>query len=186
MLKPLSSQVFKAGLLAIALSASGAYAIEHDFSQLIKVQSQFTNGDGIEKSLLYSGNVRIVQGTLVIEADEVEVLAKEGPGKEIFIARGQPAKYQQTKEDGTLVSATANEIRYLVSGRVLTLEGAAELQQNSSQVKGESIRFDMQNETVNAAGTDDQGGRVTTIFQPATTEKTTQPTEQESDDDGNP
>lgn len=181
MLKRPSNLLFATSLCLSSLFAGSAIAIEHDFNQPIKVRSQFTSGDGIEKSLLYWGNVRIAQGSLLIEADEVEVQAKEGSGKEVFIARGKPAVYQQTKEDGTIVKAQANEIRYMVVNRTLSMEGEAELKQNSSMVKGSSITFDMLREQVNAAGSDDQDGRVITIFQPAAPT----PKEQENND-GNP
>ena len=62
------------------------------------------------------GRIHTSTATVAVlpEADEVEVIASEGSGREIFIARGKPASYSQTLEDGTPVSAKANEIRYEV------------------------------------------------------------------------
>ena len=109
----------------------------------------------------------------MIEADEVEVIASEGSGREIFIARGKPASYSQTLEDGTPVSAKANEIRYEVINRTISLSGNAELQQDTSKVQGDNITFDMITEQLLATGGAGENGegRVTTVFTPESIRK---------------
>ncbi|MDN4502017.1 lipopolysaccharide transport periplasmic protein LptA [Alteromonadaceae bacterium BrNp21-10] len=153
-------------LLTLAFIGFSAMAGKEDFKQQIMVEATKQSGDGIEKSMYYRGDVKISQGSLVIDADEVDVIAKDGVGKEIFIARGTPASYEQTMDDGSHIKALANEIKYTVANRTLTLVGNAELHQNSSRVQGESILFDMENEQLNAEGNENTGDRVTTIFQP--------------------
>ncbi len=139
---------------------------QKDFEQPIKVDSKSQFVDGKTKTSIFRDDVHINQGSLSIDADEVEVIAGQGEGKEIFIARGNPASYSQTMDDGRDIKAMANEIKYEVSSRTLTLDRSAELQQDSSMVKGESIVFNMELEQLIAQGTDTEEGRVTTIFQP--------------------
>jgi lipopolysaccharide export system protein LptA len=144
---------------------------EKDFELPIKVDSQSNFFDGKTKTSIFRKDVRITQGSLQILADEVEVVAGQGEGREVFIARGNPASYQQDLDDGTNISAAANEIRYEVSTRILTLNGSAQLKQDSSQVSGESIVFNMEREQLIAEGNESEGGGVTTIFQPESLRK---------------
>lgn len=169
-------------LLAISLWTSAlpvASATDRDFSKPIKVDSKSQFVDGKNKTSLFKEDVRITQGTLVIDAEEVEVIATEGEGREIFVARGNPASYAQTMEDGSPVNARANEIRYEVSKRTISLIGSAELTQDSSMVRGNKITYDMATEQLLATG-DDGDGRVTTVFQPEAVKKLTE--DKDSDD----
>lgn len=138
-----------------------------DFSKPIKVDSKSQFVDGKNKTSLFKDDVRITQGSLIIDADEVEVIATAGDGKEVFVARGKPASYSQIMDDGTPVKAKANEIRYEVSKRTISLTGNAELQQDTSMVKGDNITYDMAKEQLLATGGEgDSNGRVTTVFRP--------------------
>lgn len=147
----------------LVLTTTNAVAAEKDFDLPIKVDSKAQFVDGKTKTSIFREDVRITQGSLKIDADEVEVIANQGEGSEVFIARGNPASYSQTMDDGSAISAAANEIRYELALSTLTLSGNAELQQNSSKVTGDSIVFNMQLEQLIAQGSETG---VTTIFQP--------------------
>ena len=142
---------------------------KEDFTQAIKVDSKFQFGDGKTKKSIFREDVHINQGSLNVYADEVEVDASKGEGNEVFIATGSPAKYSQQQEQGGSIEASANRIVYRRDLRTLTLEGDAQLKQNNSSVKGESIVFNMELEQIVAQGEGESknSGRVTTIFQPA-------------------
>lgn len=151
-------------LILSLLTAASAYAGKDDFKLPIKVDSKTQFVDGKRKTSIFREDVHISQGSLKIDADEVEVIAEEGKGKEIFIARGNPAVYSQTMDDGSAITAKANEIRYEVATRMLDLKGAAELHQDTSMVKGEKISFNLEKEQL-IAGTKGGESRVTTVFQ---------------------
>ncbi|QJR80246.1 lipopolysaccharide transport periplasmic protein LptA [Alteromonas pelagimontana] len=156
-----------ASIFASLLVATSALADVKDFGKPIKVDSKSQFIDGKNKTSVFKDNVRISQGTLVINADEVEVIASEGEGREVFIARGTPARYQQIMDDGTKVKASGNEIRYEVAKRTISLTGNAEIQQNDSVVKGDTITYDMAKEQLSATGGNESSpGRVTTVFRP--------------------
>lgn len=152
---------------------SYVYAGEDDFTQPIKVDAQSQFVDGKNKRSTFKGDVNISQGSLVIMADEVEVDASAGEGNQIFIARGNPASYSQTLDDGQQVQAKANELRYEVSSRTISLSGSAELLRDTSSVSGSSIVYDMINEQLVAQGNKSKNGRVTTVFQPEMIENMT-------------
>lgn len=179
MYKPLIN--LAASLLALSASTF-ALADETDFTKPIKVDSASQFVDGINKISLFKTDVYITQGSLVIEADEVEVVATDGEGNEVFIARGNPASYTQQVTDGKSVNAKANEIRYEVSKRKISLKGNAELQQDTSMVRGDSITYDMEKEQMLAQGSEQQNGRVTTVFRPEAIKDLTDQVESKDED----
>lgn len=166
--KPSNSLSALTGALALALTlVTGAcYAENQDFKLPITVDSKTQFVDGKRKTSIFREDVHINQGSLKIDADEVEVNAAQGEGKEVFIARGKPAIYSQTMEDGSDIRAVATEIRYQVANRTLTLTGEAELHQNSSMVKGNSITFNLDKQQLLAEGQEGDSGRVVTVFRP--------------------
>lgn len=171
-----------ASLLALLLSAP-VTADDSDFDKPIFVDAKSQFVDGKNKISLFKDDVHIKQGSLTIDADEVEVIATAGDGKEIFIARGNPASYTQKAEDGTVVNAKANIIRYEVSNRTISLSGNAELQQDTSMVKGDTITYDMEKEQLLAQSGEENQGRVTTVFRPEALKALTDEEEQSGDDD---
>lgn len=160
-------------------------AADKNFDLPINVDSRYQFADGIKRTTLFSEDVHITQGTLSIDADEVEVIAgTESDELQTFIARGNPASYSQTMEDGSVVKASANEIKYVVSQRTITLTGSAQLKQDTTEVKGESISYNIELEQVVAQGDNSEDGRVKTTFQPSSVRRpiAEQDTEQTKND----
>jgi lipopolysaccharide export system protein LptA len=172
MLKPFTNRLYHASLLAGLLFSAYSYAGKDDFTKKIELASLYQNADGIAKRATYQGNVMILQGSLKVSADELEIDASKGEGNEIFIATGNPATYSQQQEDGSIVTAQADKIEYHRQTRSLSLEGNAQIKQNSSSVQGESIKFNMELEQIIAQGSNQESGRVITTFQPVNKIKT--------------
>lgn len=166
MLKPFTNLLFCASFLAVLLFSAVSHAGKDDFTKKIELASLYQNADGIAKRATYQGNVVIQQGSLTVSADELEIDASQGEGYEIFIATGNPARYSQQQEDGSIVTAQADRIEYHRQTRSLSLEGNAEIKQNSSSVQGKTITFNMELEQIIAQGSDQGSGRVITTFQP--------------------
>ena len=154
------------GLYALCFIAS-VNSGQSDFDKPIMVDAKSQFVDGKNKTSIFKDDVNITQGSMEIRADEVEVIATNGEGKEIFIARGNPAVYAQDMDDGSRVSAQANTITYSVTTRAITLDGNAQLVRDTSMVQGDLIQFDMEKEQLLAQSTSDgDERRVTTIFRP--------------------
>jgi lipopolysaccharide export system protein LptA len=166
MLKPFTNRLYSVNVLVMLLFSVDSYAGKDDFTKKIELASLYQNADGIAKRATYQGNVVIQQGSLKVSADELEIDASKGEGNEIFIATGSPAKYSQQQEDGSVVTAQADTIEYHRQTRSLSLNGSAQIKQNSSSVQGESITFNMELEQIIAQGSDQGSGRVITTFQP--------------------
>lgn len=171
MLKPFINHLRCASFIVATLFSASSLAGKEDFTQTIEIASDYQLVNGITKKAVYRGDVLITQGSLKVTADEMQVDASQGEGNEIFIATGTPAEYSQRQEDGSLVTAKAQKIEYHLNTRSLSLIGDAEIEQNTSSVKGSSIEFNMELEQIIAKGTDQENGRVITIFQPESKSK---------------
>lgn len=154
----------KNNLILVALLGSVAVmAAQPDYSQQIQIDAD--NLVSVQENVLtYRNNVVITQGSLQMKADQLEINASAGKGKEVYIATGSPVTYSQLLADGKPVTATAGEMRYEPSNRTLTLSGDAELTQSGSVVKASVIKYNVEKQQLSAESNESK--RVTTIFTP--------------------
>jgi lipopolysaccharide export system protein LptA len=140
--------------------------IATDFLLPVTAKSKNQSVDGKTRTSIFIDNVVIRQGSLEILADKVIADATAGKGKEIITAIGRPASYKQRLEDGTVVSASANEIKYQVQSQTISLKGNAAIKQNDIKVNGDSIAFNMAKEQIIASSDKNSNESVTTVLSP--------------------
>lgn len=150
-------------LSALAFQTS---AQNKDINAPISISAKSTFVDGVSKTSVYKDDVVITQAGLTINAQSLSIDASAGEGQEVFIASGMPATFTQLLEDGSSVTAAANEISYDVVSRTVTFNGDAQLAQETSVVKSQTIEFDLINKQLVANADKTSGARVTTVFQP--------------------
>lgn len=140
--------------------------IATDFLLPVTAKSKNQSVDGKTKTSIFIDNVIIRQGSLEILADKVVADATAGKGKEIITATGNPASYKQKLEDGSVVTASANEIKYEVEIQTISLKGNAAINQNDIKVNGDSIAFNMAKEQIIASTDANSEIPVTTVLSP--------------------
>jgi len=159
--------------LALSLWCLSALALPDDRTQTITIESNSAERDQKTGLTQYQGNVVINQGSLVIEADQVTVYYKDNKVSRI-VSLGLPASYQQqAAEDGGLIIAKAETIVYLLAEDEINLKSNAVLSRNGTLIKGDSINYDLENETWKAKG--NQRGeqkRIQLVIPPSTQEAT--------------
>ena len=159
-----------AALLCIT-SFSGV-AKQDDLLQEVKISAASQEADIKNNQMVFNGPVEVTQGSIRILADELRASSKEDGGGRILVAIGKPATYSQIMEDGRPASASAEEIRYELSNRTLTLIGNATLEQDGSQVKGNMIRYNIAEQQLIAESKGND--RVITIIQPENYQESSQ------------
>jgi lipopolysaccharide export system protein LptA len=169
---------FSLSLILFAIAGPLQAAGKDDFLQQLSVGADNQDIDGVNKKAIYTGNVKIRQGSLAIDADELEVIIGEDESDQIFIARGSPAQYSQLDDEGNLVTALANEIKYQQSTRVVILTGSATLSRDGQTIESERISLDIESEALKA-GVEGGNDRVITTYQP---KPKTEDDEQEKDE----
>lgn len=151
--------------------------ILNDFRLPVTAKSKNNSLDGKKKTIIFIDNVVISQGSLEILADRVEADANAGKGKEVITALGKPASYKQRLEDGSIIIASANEIKYNVELQTISLKGNASIIQNDVKVNGDSIAFDMAKEQIMASTDANSSESVTTVLSPGAFSSSEQPDE---------
>ena len=159
--------------LALCVWCLSASALPDDRTQTITIESNSAERDQKTGLTQYQGNVVINQGSLVIEADRVTVYYKDNKVSRI-VCLGLPASYQQqAAADGGLIIAKAETIIYLLAEDEISLKSNAVLSRNGTLIKGDSINYDLENETWKAKG--NQRGeqkRIQLVIPPSTQEAT--------------
>ncbi|MCF1428438.1 MAG: lipopolysaccharide transport periplasmic protein LptA, partial [Shewanella sp.] len=153
----------------------GALAATDDLTKEVHIQAPSQFADIKNKRVVYAGPVIVTQGSIKIQADELS--ASQGDGETILIATGKPATYTQMLDNNHLATASANEIRYNISKRVLTLMGRAEIEQDGSKVSAPKIIYDIELQQMTAQGNQDPNARVHTVIKPENFEGDIKPLE---------
>ncbi|ESP95319.1 hypothetical protein N483_11880 [Pseudoalteromonas luteoviolacea NCIMB 1944] len=128
-----------------------------------KQQAQLQTNIGV-----FEENVEIIHGQRKIFADRLEVHRREelGENKQLLVATGSPAIFQERQTDGSLLKASANEVRYDVANRLLTIKGNAEISQAGQKISAQEILYDMEKQLISAQKANDEGKRVRTVLLP--------------------
>ena len=121
--------------------------------------------DQTSDRIVYRGAVRVDQGTLRVDADQIIVQYEDQKVVRI-VAEGNPASYRQqlANPEGEVVAQAAT-IVYLTRDERLELQGTASLSQQGNQISGETILYDMVAGKVEAVS--GEGGSVRMVLQPA-------------------
>ena len=148
----------------LTLVSLGSTAKDNDLLQEVKISAASQEADIKNNQIIFNGPVEVTQGSIKILADELRAFSKENSKGKILVATGNPATYTQVMENGRPASASAKEIRYELSSRTLILIGNATLEQEGSQVTGDQIRYNIEQQQLIAESTGND--RVITIIQP--------------------
>lgn len=97
------------------------------------------------------GNVVISQGSLLINADTAVVVRVNGEISKITLS-GNPARMQQTNDNGELMKASAKDIVYFTNTEQISLLGNVIVDQTRGSMRGESITYDTKSGRLRAGG----------------------------------
>ena len=168
----LFSKALKTSLIAIGLTSTliaPSFAEKLDLAKEININSSRQSADLKNKIFSYIDNVVITQGTLIIKADLAQVITDTKTGNKTYLAKGSPATFSQTLDDGTPIHLQADEINYQPDKNMVVISGDAELRQEGSKVSGSTITYNFVTEQVNADSEADN--RVKTVIQPKELDK---------------
>ena len=158
----------RAAAWALALAAAAAFALPEDQEQPIRIQADRSESDARSGVAVLTGDVRVEQGTLRIEAERVTVTDRDGRLARV-VAEGsadEPATFRQRLEAGEPIArARAARIDYQVAEQRIELEGGALLTQGEREFAGEVIVYDIAQGRVDARA--ERAGGVRVEWRPA-------------------
>ncbi|MDA8904852.1 lipopolysaccharide transport periplasmic protein LptA [Candidatus Thioglobus sp.] len=150
-------------LLTAIFFTTFVFALSEDAEQPIEIEAESVIVDDKSGFNEFIGDAEVRQGSLFMSAELIQVQTNE-EGVETMKAIGtlnKPAKYIQSQENQTrFIEATATEITYDVNTSMIFLNGNANLIQGFESFSGESLIYDIDNDKVNAKGSDDGSKRV--------------------------
>lgn len=113
------------------------------------------------------GNVKISQGSLIINADTAVILRVNGDITKVTLS-GNPASMQQMNDNGELLNATAKDIVYYISTEQINLVGNVIIDQSRGSMRGDTIRYDIKTGRLQGGG---DGTRIQMRLEPKTQDK---------------
>lgn len=129
-------------------------------------------------AMVYTGNVRLRSDTLDLEGDRLELRQVAGGQFEARIT-GDPAhlrhdgEINEQGERAPPVTARARTLVYDSRSGLVELAGAARLTRGADEITGETIRYNVSERRIQAAG--GSGGQVRIVIQPPPQEGAAEP-----------
>lgn len=161
---------FRIAVPGIALCAllvtPAAPAQELDRNLPFQIDAAAIELDQKTGSAVYRGKVVLVQGSMRIEADRVEVQMDKRRLANV-VATGKPVRLRallENKDDELL--ANAERIVYRASARTVELSGNAWVRQGADEFRAQHMTYGLDNKRLSADGSGAEDGRVKAIFHP--------------------
>jgi lipopolysaccharide export system protein LptA len=168
-LKPLSLKIIFTSLCIMSISSSYVFAEKADRDKPIELESDSMTSDESKNKSVYSGNVILTQGTLLIKADELTI-REDNQGFQHSTSVGNPTTFKQKQEGkNEYIEGSAQRIEY--DGRMdkIHLYSKAWVKKGGDVVQGDAnaeFAKAMSGNTKNKAGETVPGGRTRAIIQP--------------------
>ena len=157
-------------LLGLYITASPpVQSLESDRDQQIEIESDSAEFRELEGVTIYSGNVRMSQGSILLLADQISIYTRDGDVSRL-VATGNRAYYEQIPAAGReKVVAQGQTIEYVLKDDVINLVQQASLTQEDATLKGNRITYDVRNHLLKAnsasgVGNQSSGERVRVVI----------------------
>ena len=162
-------------------SLTNVFALQSDKEQPIYIEADRVAIDDRKGVSEYSGNVRLSQGSMVLEADKITVYSPQRKIRRV-VAKGDPVRYQQRLDrNDAEIRGQAKIIEYDARHAVLRLKENAQLSRNRSVFSGSYIEYNSIKDIVQASTRVGADQRVRVILQP---EKDERPVKEASPESG--
>lgn len=159
-------------LFAFALLVTGltpAHAEKADKTKPVNLEADTVTMDDVNKTSLYMGNVILIQGTMVLRADQVQARQND-QGLQSVTAIGRPVAFRQ-KTDGKdeYLEGYADRIEFDNVTSQLELIGNARLRRGQDELRGAQISYNGNTEFYKVVGqlnSQSPAGRVRAVIRP--------------------
>lgn len=165
-------------LVALLLSISPALAEKADRDKPLLLDAGLLTVDDAKKIRIFTGDVRISQGSLVIRCEKL-VVSDDPDGQQSGVATGGPgglARFRQKREGkDEYVEGEAERIVYDGKAEKTEFFQRAHIRSGRDEVRGQYISYDAKSENYlvssgpngsTAASSSDPGDRVRAVIQP--------------------
>jgi len=156
-------------VFSLLLASPYTHAEKADKSKPVNLEADTVTMDDINKTSLYLGNVILIQGTLILRADQVQAKQND-QGLQGVTAIGRPVAFRQ-KLDGReeYLEGYADRIEFDNVSSQLELIGNARLRRGQDELRGAQISYNGNTEFYKVIGqlnAQSPAGRVRAVIRP--------------------
>ena len=141
MYTPFSNRALASTLLGLLLSQN-LLALKADRTAPMDLTAEKWQGSMKSGSQVWSGNVRISQGSLKIQADKGTISYQDGQVGAALL-EGSPAVISQARDGGGEVRAQARKIDYDLNLSKVILTGGVKIEENGNVTTGERFEYSL-------------------------------------------
>ena len=150
-----------AALLIAALLVPGWLVAEENApAEPVEITADRVERDEAAGTLVYQGNVVIVRGLLTVQGDYLRINELED-GNKIAHITGNPVTFENTDEQGRLMTGSSLQADYDLNSDILVLTRDAVIEQEGDSVRSQRIEIDNKTKVARAGG---QGQRVHSVI----------------------
>lgn len=127
--------------LCASLFTTAAHAEKADRDKPVNIEADTVTLDDVKKISVYSGNVILTQGTLMLRADRVQA-TQNATGLDKVSATGHPVSFHQKLDgSGDMIEGVSDRIEFDSVNNQLELIGQAQLQRSGDELRGAQISY---------------------------------------------
>jgi lipopolysaccharide export system protein LptA len=152
-------------LLSIQVFSTLAYSKSGDNQQPIHVEADSLEVRDNDNISIYSGNVKLTQGSLEIHADRLTLYFDHNKTLTLMKMAGSPATFRQLNDISMEITGEAIEMEYRESESTLLLLDKAKLTQGADTIESNKINLNIDSNSVEA-GSVEPDNRVRMLIQP--------------------
>lgn len=157
----------------LLLTSQLVLAVQADRTKPINLEADNVTLDDLHKVSVYTGNVSLVQGTMVVRADKIEV-RQDGEGFSKAVAYGNPVYFKQKRENADdYIEGYASRVDMDNKRNTVQLTGNARLKKGADELSGNSMNyntltefFEVKNDPNAAKGSSAVPSRVHAVIHP--------------------
>jgi len=161
-------------LLFIPLSflfSVNSLALSTDRDQPIQIEADKATIDNIKGIANYVGDVIVIQGSIRITSDTMNIKYSKTRNIETIVTTGNPSRFQQRLDNGEIIKAKALEMEYNAIQNIIYLRKQAELRKTINGIdnyisNAPRITYDSQRGIIRADKGKGKKGRITMTFTP--------------------
>lgn len=149
----------------LLLSFGNPLLAASDANAPLDVEADRWEADQEREISVFTGNVILRKGSVLITAREARIRAVDGNVK-LGTILGSPATFRQRPENAPDIEGEADRIEYDGETEQVVLTGSAWVRQGDDHFSGESIHYDLATQKVLATADEKTPQRVRIIFTP--------------------
>ena len=153
----------------LVMGASAAFALKSDEKAPLQIDANQATLDQKQMVSVFTGNVVITKGSLVVHADK-GVASQDPAGDRVITLDGSPVTFVQLQDDGKKIEGQGDHFTYNSKSGLAVLTGRSRVKEGKNLVVGDVITYNSLTQVYSASAnlgngvTQKSGGRITVIL----------------------